>query len=30
MEMHGIIEGLMWVNFEQKLVKLCTFSFCAN
>ena len=27
MEMHGIIEGLMWVNFEQKLVKLCTFSF---
>ena len=24
--MHSIIDGLMWVNFEQKCVKLYTFS----
>ena len=26
MEMHSNIEGLMWVDFDQKCVKICTFS----
>ena len=26
MEMHNNIEGLMWIDFEQKSVKICTFS----
>ena len=26
MDIHSIIDGLMWVDFEQKCVKLCAFS----